>query len=197
MDAPLSLISGTFRLSNAASNINAIRANGTSAANAIGANKRIWVAAGTLNVLSQWRLNAGELRITGGTVNVGTTGTHYLDYLNNSPIILQGGALTIAGPLWGNASSSTGVMEISGGTMTVGNAGNAYSAEMMEVTPNCTFTMSGGTIVIARSTSFAENYVNLSSNATVTGGALQIGRSYSCQPYLSNQLYHAGLQPDR
>ncbi|MFN0013950.1 MAG: hypothetical protein ACKVU2_05325, partial [Saprospiraceae bacterium] len=152
VDAPLALISGTFRLSNAASNITAIRANGAQAANAIGANKRFWIAAGTLNVNSSWRLNIGELKITGGTVNVGNAINQLFDYLNSGKIALESGTLNVSAGVWGNASnlSSTGIIEISGGTMNLGVFGNGFSRGMLEVNANCNFTMSGGTIVFRR-----------------------------------------------
>ncbi len=178
VDAPLDLLSGTFRLSNAASNITAIRANGSSAANTIGSGKRFWVAAGTLNVNSSWRLNiGGELKITGGTVNVGNAVNQSLDYLNFGKIVLESGALNVSAGIWGNASglTSTGVMEISGGTMNLGVFGNGSSRGMLEVNANCNFTMSGGTIVFRRGNGHTHQYYNLSSNQSVTGGTIQIG----------------------
>ena len=179
VDAPLALISGTFRLSNAASTITAITANGQTTANALGLNKRIWVSAGTLNVNSRWRINHGELRITGGTVNIGNANNMELDYLNSGAIILEGGALNVSAGIWGNASnqSSTGIIAISGGTMTVGVFSNGFARGMLEAGPNCIFIASGGTIVIQRSNGHTQQYLNQSTISSVTGGLLQIGNA--------------------
>lgn len=176
-DARLELVSGTFKLSNSASDIIAINNNGTAAANALGSGKRVWVTAGTLRVNSSWRINVGELRITGGTVRVGNANSQLLDYLNNGKLIIQGGQLRVSAGIFGNATTSSCNVEITGGTITVGVYFNGFARPSFEITPNCTFYMSGGVIAVRRrGLTIADNdYLNLSGNATVTGGALQIG----------------------
>lgn len=178
-EARLQLVSGTFKLSNSSSNIIAINSNGTAPANALGDGKRIWVNAGTLSVNSSWRLNAGELKITGGVVNVGNANNHYLDYLNNGKLNVQGGQLNVSAGIFGNAATSIGNIDISGGTVTVGAYFNGFERSSFEVAAVAKFTMSGGTIAIRRSGTInaLSDYKNLSATATVTGGTLQIGNA--------------------
>ncbi len=176
-EARLQLVSGTFKLSNSLSNIIAINSNGTSTANAIGSGKRIWVNAGTLSVNSSWRLNAGELKITGGVVNVGNADSQLFDYLNNGKLIIQDGELNVSAGIFGNASNSLGIFEISGGKITVGTYYNGFARSSIEISPQATFSMSGGTIVIRRAgtTGNGYDYQNRSSYTNITGGTLQIG----------------------
>ncbi len=69
---PLVLMSGTFKLSNSASDITAINTNGTLPQMPWADGKRVWATGGTINAGNySWRLNGGELRITAVMVNVG------------------------------------------------------------------------------------------------------------------------------
>ncbi len=178
-DARLQLISGTFKISNSSINIIAINTNGTATANALGSGKRIWVHNGTLAINSSWRLNAGELKITGGVVNVGNVNSQYLDFLNNGKIIVQGGELNVSAGIWGNTTSSSGTVIINGGTLTVATLYNGFNRPAFEMNSNTTFTMTGGGIVIRRhgTPDAGSDYFNQSNNATVTGGTLQIGNA--------------------
>lgn len=178
-DARLVLDSGTFKLSNSSSDIIAINQNGSNAANTLDGNERVWVTAGTLRVNSSWRLNAGELRITGGAVHVGDADSETLDYLNNGRLIVQGGQLNLAAAFYGNASNSTCTVQITDGVITVPVYWSGVIKPAFEVTSACSFSMSGGAIVIRRflHNSTSHEYANLTSNATVTGGTLQIGNA--------------------
>jgi hypothetical protein len=178
-DARLQLISGTFKLSNSSSNIIAINTNGTAAANALGSGKRIWVHNGSLAVNSSWRLNAGELKITGGVVNVGNSNSQNIDFLNNGKIVQQGGELNVSAGIWGNTTTSTGSVTINGGILTVAALFNGFSRPAFEMNINTNFTMTGGTLVVRRrgTDGAGSDYFNHSNNAIVTGGTLQIGNS--------------------
>lgn len=178
-DARLQLVSGTFKLSNSNSNIIAINTNGTATNNAIGSGKRIWIDAGTFSVNSTWRINAGELKISGGIVNIGNANNQYLDYLNNAKITVEEGELNVSAAIFGNATSSTCIFNISGGTITVGTYYNGYARSSFEVSSQASFTMSGGTIVVRRAgtTGNGYDYQNHSSTSSITGGTLQIGNT--------------------
>ncbi len=179
VDEPLALYSGTFRLSNAASNITVIRANGFDPDKEIGFGKRFWVAAGTLNVNSDWRMNGGELRITGGNVNVGNTQNQRLEYINNGTLVMTSGTLTVASGIWGNgpARVSSGVINISGGVITLGTQFNGFARGIFEVNAACSFTMSGGTIILQSPNTYTSHYYNLATTSSVTGGTLQVGNA--------------------
>ncbi len=120
----------------------------------------------------------GMLRLSAGTYNVGTTADTSLIYQGaGSSIIVEGGALHIAGRLSRNNATATTSYTQSGGTVTVVEQGStsATFAGFDLGAVGSTFTMSGGTIVIRNATGAPADYVNASSVASVTGGTLQIG----------------------
>jgi hypothetical protein len=119
----------------------------------------------------------GVLRLSAGTYNVGTSIDHSLNYVTGSSIIIDGGALNIAGQLTRNNATATTSYTQSGGIVTVVGQGSTDPTfggfDLGAV--GSTFTMSGGTLVIRNATSGPAEFVNASSVATVTGGTLQIG----------------------
>ena len=121
----------------------------------------------------------GLLQITAGTYNIGTGGDDDLRYNSGSVFIMEGGALNIGGKFRGDSpTTDTITFSMSGGTLTapveendensvgsfdIGNAGSS-------------FTMSGGTIVIAEeNTGTALDYRNVASTVNITGGIVQFG----------------------
>lgn len=174
----LELLSGTFKLSNSASNVVAINSNGQSAA-PLSSSRRIWVQSGTMTIKSSWRINGGELRISDGIVNIGISSNQSLDYLSNGKLNVQGGNLNVSGGIWGNATTSSGTLNLTGGTITVGTIGNTTSRSSFEFNTNCTFNMSGGRIVICRqgSVNAGSDFYNHANNYKVNGGTIEIGNA--------------------
>ncbi|MEI9908997.1 MAG: hypothetical protein WDO71_04610 [Bacteroidota bacterium] len=57
-------------------------------------------------------------------------------------------------------------------------AGNSYSVASFEIrAAGSVFNQSGGTIVLQRAASTAHDYINYSTNASITGGTLQAGNA--------------------
>ena len=119
----------------------------------------------------------GLLRLSAGTYNVGTSIDHSLNYVTGSSIIIEDGALNIAGQLTRNNATATTSYTQSGGRVTVVEQGStsATFAGFDLGAVGSVFTMSGGTIVVRNATSAPADFVNASSVTSVTGGTLQIG----------------------
>jgi hypothetical protein len=121
----------------------------------------------------------GVLRISAGTYNIGNAADDNLDYVAGSSIIVEGGAVNIAGHLGRNSPASTTSYTQSGGVLTVVSQGSTdiTNAGFDLGTAGSSFTVSGGTIVVANATSNATDYLNVSGTTNVTGGTLQIGNA--------------------
>jgi|GEM_PF-1982578 len=140
----------------------------------------LWINNPNVTVTAQAGLVSvrGILRLSAGTFNVGTTIDNSLEYVTGSTLMIEGGTLNIAGRLYGNNPSATTNYVQSSGFVNVVQQGSTdpdFSGFDLGVAGS-TFTMSGGTIVIANATgALASDYLNAASVATVTGGTLQIG----------------------
>ena len=161
---PLVLTSGTFKLSSS-STINL-------SSNQFDINGGLWNNGGSINSTSNNVVAYGYIKNSLGTCNL-----LRLYYGSSSSILIDGGTVNISGqirPL--TAGSSTTSFSQTGGTLnfTVGTASG--SAAPFELTSGSSFTMSGGTIVIQKTSSSNSNdYYNLANKYNVTGGTLQIG----------------------
>jgi len=126
---------------------------------------------------------SGLLRITDGTYNVGNSNTRKLLYFTGSSITIEGGALNVSGALGGSGIADITTYNQSGGTVTVAINGNNQGWGSFEIyATGSTFIMSGGTIVIEELSTIFPDYWNNSTNATVTGGTLQIGNTSTPTP---------------
>ena len=119
----------------------------------------------------------GILRISAGAYNIGTSADNNLDYVAGSSIIVEGGVLNVAGHIGRNSPASTTSYTQSGGVVTVVSQGSTdvTNAGFDLGTAGSSFTMTGGTIVVANASSNATDYSNIAGTANVTGGTLQIG----------------------
>ncbi len=176
----LALTSGFFKVSGSFSLSNAFF---TTAGYTINADEGFWLNNPNVMVDAQ---NAsvflsGLLRISAGTYNIGTNSGQSLQYSGNtSQIIIEGGTLTIPGRLSRDAtSSSTTTYSQGGGTVSVGSLGSADITRAIFEIANAgsSFTMSGGTIIVHRSSSFTSDFLNQAGTSSVTGGTIQIGGS--------------------
>lgn len=169
---PLVLTSGTFKLSSAST------LSPFTSAPSIGGTAGFWNNGGTINAGNfSWTLNAGLLRISAGTVNVGTSSGNSITYLNNGTLIMEGGALNIAGRFSPNSGTSAGTFTQSGGAVTVNTVGSTSTTRApFELNSGVPFTMNGGTLAIRRvSSNSTADIIILSTTYDVTGGVLQIG----------------------
>ncbi|MBM4457732.1 MAG: hypothetical protein FJ011_08215 [Chloroflexi bacterium] len=128
---------------------------------------------------------SGQLRVSAGTLNLGTTDDNSLRYRTDSVITLEGGTVSIAGRLARdtNSNSNTTTYNQSGGTITVvTSASTATTRAGFDIgASGSSFTMSGGNIVIQNATSNTDanggDYFVAASTTNVTGGTLQVGNS--------------------
>lgn len=173
---PFILNSGTFKLSSSSTI--------TPFTNATGAKlsllKCIWNNGGTINYGNfSWFLDAGRLKISAGTINAGTSSGNTITYLNGGSMTVEGGILNIAGGFSPNSGTSSGGYTQYGGTVTINTAGSASTSRApFELNSGAPFTMTGGTIVIQRTSSNATADVIISSTTNlVSGGTIQIGNA--------------------
>ncbi|MGD0591525.1 MAG: fibronectin type III domain-containing protein [Bacteroidota bacterium] len=118
----------------------------------------------------------GYLRVTNGTLNVGTAADQQL-LSNGGTFIIEGGAVNVAGSF---VSAPYAIMNftISGGTFTVATVSStlAGQAPFMLTIAGSTFSQTGGTIVIRRAGSGNFGYINTNAASySALGGMLQIG----------------------
>ncbi|MBI1837724.1 MAG: hypothetical protein HYR91_10720 [Flavobacteriia bacterium] len=173
------LLNGTVKFSGTYTYANEIFYTGKS--HDILANCGIWLNNPNVTITASadsWDLT-GLLRITQGTMNIGTSSGNSLRTKgSNAQIIIEGGALNIAGRLTPTTANSNPFSYTqSGGTVTlntVGSASGTLAAFDMSSTSS-SFTMSNGTIIIRRKTSNSKDYNNSSNTYNVTGGTIQFG----------------------
>ncbi len=169
---PLVITSGTFKLSSAST------LSPFTSGPSLDGTAGFWNNGGTINAGNySWTLNAGLLRISAGTVNVGTNSGNGITYLNNGTLIMEGGALNIAGRFSPNSGTSTGTFTQSGGVIAVNTVGSTSTSRApFELNTGVPFTTNGGTIAIRRASSnTTADIIILSTTYEVTGGMLQIG----------------------
>jgi hypothetical protein len=126
-------------------------------------------------------LRSGLIRLTLGTYNIGTSSGNSLEYSapTTAPqIIIEGPSLNVAGRIC-VLTAGASIVNYSqiGGTVTVVTQGSASGtvAGFDISAAGSSFTMSGGSIVIQRQSSFTSDYLNLASTNNVIGGTIQIG----------------------
>lgn len=118
----------------------------------------------------------GHLRLTQGTLNIGTTATTGVaSQFDGAVFTIEGGTLNCSGIF---APGSAVLYHQSGGTVNVATVGNGiqFLGSFDLFNPNSTFDMTGGTIVSHRRPTNANSfgYLNLAAVAAATG-TLQIG----------------------
>jgi len=125
----------------------------------------------------------GLIRISAGTYNIGNAADWWLWYQNGAILTIEGGALNVAGAITGYFAgafyvTATITYTQSGGIVTVNRSGNTLTTASFEIfETGSSFTMSGGTIVLQTASTVLVDYINFSTNATVTGGVIQVGNT--------------------
>jgi hypothetical protein len=170
---PLVINSGTFKLSSS-SNLTPFT---TGSGAELFSSKCVWNNGGTINYGNYIVYNAGTLRLSAGTINLGTVADNHLILWNGGSIIVEGGELNIAGALRPNSGSSVGSYTQFGGIVRVcmvGSTGTGRGA--FEINSGVPFTWTGGDIIVRRHTSNTGADVIISATTNnVSGGTLQIG----------------------
>lgn len=175
----LTLNNGSFNLNNSGLTISPFLADITDGNYLIPATAGLWVNAGTINSADMNWTIAGLIKVTGGTMNIGTLADNRAIALDQAHFLVSGGNLNLASSI-GNPAAAW-QYEMQGGQTTVNTTGSTVadlSAFHMDAA-GASFSMSGGTLLIQNSGgSSGQNlgYNNQSAAGTgFTGGALQMG----------------------
>jgi len=169
----LTLTNGTFKLS---TNVTIVP---FAADPNIPSTAGIWVNGGTVNSGNfNWTFG-GLIRVSNGTLNVGNTADNRT-LPDGGEIIIEGGAVNIAGRFSRLGAGSTVYFTMTGGTLTVPTVSSTSTTFPPFIIDNVgsSFTMSGGLIVIRREGGTGAQdlgYTNLAGTHNITGGTLQIG----------------------
>jgi hypothetical protein len=127
----------------------------------------------------------GLLRISDGTLNVGTSSGNSMAFTGGSTVIVEGGTVNATGR-FGSTSTNAFTYHQSGGTITVctvGNASSALASFDLEEAQGSDISITGGTIILqlaGTGSSGPKDYRNSAGSPSgVTGGTLQLGNAAS------------------
>lgn len=158
----------------------------------------------TVNPLGGSPQLSGLLRVTQGTFNVGTVSGNSFEFagaLTPPIIIIEGGAVNVAGRFAVSTSGRIINYTQTGGTITTCTQGNSTATLAcfdLGTSASSTVTISGGTIIIRRASTAASgprDYRHQAGpTANVTGGTLQLGDASS--PAAVQNFALAGLMPN-
>jgi hypothetical protein len=145
----------------------------------IPANGGLWLNNSSANITVTDSLGvAGLLRVTSGSLTVGTTANGNLRS-GGGTFVFEGGTTTVAGRFDARDITTITNFQMTAGTLTVNTNGSVYTyaAPFSMQVVGSTFTMTGGTIIIQRQGGNNLGYVNTGASAshTVSGGTIQIG----------------------
>lgn len=187
----LTITNGTFKISGSfTGNFRTFPA----AAYTIPANGGFWINNPNYTVTGQngSPTLAGRLRMTQGTLNIGTSTGNSMGFSTGSHVIVEGGAVNAAGRFGVAAASNAITYTQSGGTVTVqtqGNTSTTLAGFDVGTGTGSSVTLSGGTIVVQLANTAASgprDYRHQSGSATTTGGiasvtgtVLQLGNANS------------------
>jgi hypothetical protein len=170
--SPLQLTTGTFKVSSAST------LTPWTTSSTIGAGATLWINGATIPASNMsLSLNPGTLRISAGSVSIGTSTGNSIAYLNGGTLIMEGGTLTVAGRFAPNSGTSIGSYTQTGGTVTLCAVGSTSTTRAaLELNSGAPFTFTGGNLIIRRPCSHTTADVIISSaSSTVTGGTFQVG----------------------
>jgi len=122
--------------------------------------------------------NNGLLRVTQGTMNVGSASGNQMGAGTGAVFTIEGGTLNLSGRL---LTSNAITYNQSGGTVnvtTVGNGSNNSAGLELSSASN-TVSMSGGTIVLVQASTATNkrDYLVNAGTVSITGGTLQVGKN--------------------
>jgi hypothetical protein len=122
----------------------------------------------------------GLLKISNGIYNVGTASGNSVNLKSGCWVVIEGGALNIAGRFAVDGISNIVNYSQSGGILTVmkvGQSSATYRAFDLGTNASTVMTMSGGAIVIERNYTSGYEYRFTSGTMNISGGTLEIGNS--------------------
>ncbi|HEY6193854.1 MAG TPA: putative Ig domain-containing protein, partial [Candidatus Eisenbacteria bacterium] len=145
----------------------------------------LWLDNPNFTVLAQASslLIGGLLRVSAGTLNVGTAADANIQLNTGATTVIEGGAVNVAGRFGVNLSITPFTFTQSGGTLTVntiGQTSTSFASFDMGTSPSASVTISGGTIVVqnaSSSTLGARDFRNQAGILSMSGGNLQLGNA--------------------
>ncbi|MGC4038956.1 MAG: G8 domain-containing protein [Chitinophagaceae bacterium] len=173
----LKLTDGIFKLSGSFTFSNILFAT---ASPTINSDEGIWLnnAYTTITAQNGSFTVSGLLQISAGELNIGNAADNALIYKNGANVVIDGGALNIAGQFRCSNTSDIVNYSQSGGSVTINTVNSIASiyASFDIHSASSSFTMSGGTITLLQPLSvLSEDYINNATTCSVTGGTIQIG----------------------
>ncbi|MBI4645820.1 MAG: hypothetical protein HY738_04250, partial [Bacteroidia bacterium] len=176
-DGGLTLTNGTFKLTGA-STIVPFTVN-LADPFLIPATCALWCNGGTINTPAMnWNV-AGELRISAGTVNLGTASDNRFIAENDgtAKLTIEGGTFNVAGRISRGTATDFLTFTMTNGTIVVPTVGctAAGLAPIMMDLAGSSFTMSGGTMIIRRSGATNLGFTANAGTVGITGGVIQFG----------------------
>ncbi|HEY6805578.1 MAG TPA: Calx-beta domain-containing protein, partial [Pyrinomonadaceae bacterium] len=182
----LTITNGTLKLSGNFAMTNRVF---TTAAYSIPVNGGFWLNNPNFTVTGQAGspTTTGLLRISQGTLNIGTVSNNSMGFATGSNVIVEGGTVNVAGRFGVTSSTNAFSYTQTGGVITVCTAGNTSTALAsfdMGTSLSSTISISGGTLVhqlASTAASGPRDYRNQAGAgaAGVTGGAVQFGNAAS------------------
>ncbi|HEY2954460.1 MAG TPA: putative Ig domain-containing protein, partial [Candidatus Eisenbacteria bacterium] len=179
----LTITNGTFRISGSFAMSGALF---STAGYSIATNAGLWIDNPNFTVTGQNGSPTvnGVLRVSAGTLEVGTSSGNSLQFTNGSTSILEGGAVNVAGRFCVNSSTSRVTYVQSGGTLTVctvGQSSATLASFDLGTAATSTASMSGGSIVLQNASTAASGPRDFRNRGggtqDFTGGTLQLGNA--------------------
>jgi len=145
---------------------------------------------------------SGLLKVTNGTLNIGTVAGNSMGFNTGSIIRIEGGSVNASGRFGVGSSSYTINYSQSGGAVTVcqvGNTSTSYASFDLGTSATSIVSISGGTIAIQIASTAASgprDYRGPATGATlnITGGNLYLGNASS--PGSAQTYYVQGVAPN-
>ncbi|MGH9869109.1 MAG: hypothetical protein ACREAA_13205, partial [Candidatus Polarisedimenticolia bacterium] len=175
---------GTLRLSGTATYASNLF---TSAAYSISSSAGVWLDNPSFTVSGQAgsATLSGQLRVSAGTLNIGTASGNSMGFNSLSRVTIEGGAVNVAGRFGVSSAGTTVTYVQTGGTVTVNTAGNTstiLASFDLGTSSSTSFTMSGGSIVARLASTAAtgpRDYRAGAGTGILTGGTLMFGDASS------------------
>ena len=170
----LTITNGTFRVAGSGTLTNPVFA---AAAYTIPATGGFWLNDANATVVGQSGnpANNGSLRVTDGTLNVGTLGTNVMGAAANASFTIEGGTVNVAGRL---TSANAVTYTQSAGTVNicvVGGCATTPSFGFTSTLPTNVMNISGGTINFVNSNTLTTADYNQQGTINFSGGTVQFG----------------------
>ncbi|HEV8507848.1 MAG TPA: hypothetical protein VGQ53_20725, partial [Chitinophagaceae bacterium] len=142
----------------------------------------IWINGATVNsvaVAPGFSIdNNGLIRVSSGTLNVGTATGNELQTATGGSVLIEGGTVNITGRLRNSAGSLT----ITGGVTTISTIGHSNSTfASFDMSLSTNMSISGNSSIIFQNTNAGAagdiKIINSTGTKTITGGTFQIGNN--------------------